>query len=168
MSFDLPSLLLDAHVAVSLVGIVTGPVVVYGFLAGKRLDLWNAVFLTTTILTSASGYVLPADRILPSHVVGAVSLVVLAVALVARYARTWPRVYAVAAVTALYLNCFVLIVQLFQKVPALQALAPTQSEPPFLFAQLVALGVFGATAIVAAIRFRTEPKVLPGFNTSRS
>jgi hypothetical protein len=157
MSFDLPSLLLAAHVAVSLVGITTGPVVVYGFLAGKRLDLWNAVFLATTILTSVSGYFLPADRLLPSHVVGAVSLVVLAVALVARYARSWPRVYAVAAVTALYLNCFVLVVQLFQKVPALTTLAPTQSEPPFQIAQLVLLLTFLLTAIAVAVRGRAAP-----------
>jgi hypothetical protein len=157
MSFDPSSVLLAAHVAVSLVGIVTGPVVVYGFLAGRRLDFWNAVFLTTTILTSASGYVLPADRLLPSHVVGAVSLVVLAVALVARYARNWPRVYAVAAVTALYLNGFVLVVQLFQKVPALNSLAPTQSELPFLIAQLALLLTFLVTATASAARGRAVP-----------
>jgi hypothetical protein len=134
------------HVVISLIGIVSGAVAVAGLLSGKRLDTTTAVFLGTTVLTSLTGYGFPFDHLLPSHIVGAISLVVLAVAIYARYARHlaggWRAAYVVCAVAALYFNVFVLVVQLFRRVPALNALAPTQSEPPFAVAQLVVLVLF--------------------------
>lgn len=148
------------HVVISLIGIVSGFVVILGLLTAKRLDGWTAVFLASTVATIATGFGFPFERLLPSHVVGAISLVVLALAIVARYplglAGAWRWIYAVGAVVALYLNVFVLIAQAFMKAPALKALAPTQSEPPFLVTQLFALTLFVVVAIVAAIRFRPE------------
>ena len=149
------------HVVISLIGIGSGLVVLAGLLRAKRLDRWTAVFLASTIATSATGFGFPVDRLLPSHVVGAISLVVLAVAVFARYTRRlagpWRSTYVVTAVIALYLNVFVLIVQTFQNVPALRAVAPTQSEPPFAATQLAALAVFIALGIAASITFRIEP-----------
>ncbi len=148
------------HVVLSLIGILSGFVVVFGLLAAKRLDAWTALFLVTTVLTNVTGFFFPFHRFLPSHGVGIVSLIVLAVAILARYARrlagAWRRIYVVTGVIALYLNVFVLIVQSFQKVPALKAMAPTQSEPPFLVAQLVCMALFIALAIAASIKFRTD------------
>ena len=107
------------HVVISLVGIASGLIVVYGFIAGKRLDIWTALFLLTTVLTSATGFLFPFKHLLPSHIVGGLSLLVLAVAIVARYPRHleggWRRTYVVCAMVALYLNCFVLVVQCFLK-----------------------------------------------------
>jgi hypothetical protein len=149
------------HVLISLVGIGSGLIVMFGFLTGKRLDGLNAVFLVTTVLTSATGFGFPFEHLLPSHKVGILSLVVLAVAIPARYvyhlAGAWRKVYVVAASIALYLNVFVLVVQGFLKVPALKVLAPTQSEPPFLIAQLVVLVVFVGLTILSAKRFHIDP-----------
>src|SRR5260221_10508246 len=149
------------HVALRLVGIGSGCVIVFGLLTGKRVDQWTALFLASTAATSATGFGFPFDHLLPSHLVGIISLLVLAVAVAARYAfrlaRAWRRVYVIAAMTALYLNVFVLVVQLFRKVPALTALAPTQSEPPFAVVQLLLLVLFVTLTAVAAIRFRSEP-----------
>ena len=146
------------HVVISVIGIFTGLIVVWGMLAGKRLDALTAVFLVTTVLTSVTGFGFPIHHFGPPHIVGVISLVVLAMALLARYALhlrgAWRWIYVVTAVTALYLNVFVGIVQAFQKVPALKALAPTQAEPPFAIAQLVALAIFIALAIFASIRFK--------------
>jgi hypothetical protein len=146
------------HVAVSLIAIAAGFVVVFGLLAGKRLDGWTALFLTTTVLTSVSGFGFPFEHLLPSHKLGMISLVVLAVAIAARYgfhmAGAWRSTYSITATLALYLNFFVLVVQLFEKTPALKELAPTQSEPPFLFTQLVVLAAFLALGTFATIRFR--------------
>ena len=134
------------HVVLSLVGIGSGFVVVYGLLTSKRLDGWTALFLTTTVATSVTGFLFPVHHFLPSHAVGIVSLVVLAFAVLARYryglAGRWRRTYAITAVVGLYLNFFVLIAQLFMKVPSLKELAPTQSEPPFLVTQVVVLVAF--------------------------
>jgi hypothetical protein len=134
------------HVAISLIAIAAGFIVLAGLIRGQRLDTWTAIFLVTTIATSVTGYGIPAARLLPSHIVGAISLVVLAIALVARYLRRleggWRRTYVVTAMTALYLNVFVLVVQLFIRVPFLQPLAPTQSEPPFQLAQAAVLVAF--------------------------
>ena len=145
MSFDLATYTL-VHVVISLVGIGSGLVVLLGLLAGKRLNLSTALFLVTTAATSITGYGFPFTHLLPSHVVGAISLVVLAVAIYARYARhlagAWRATYVICAVAALYFNVFVLVVQAFLKVPALHSLAPTQSEPPFAVAQLVVLALF--------------------------
>lgn len=146
-----------AHVLISLVGIVSGFVVLFGLLTAKRLEGWTGLFLVTTVATSVTGFGFPIDIILPSHIVGIISLVVLAIAIIARYAfhlsGFWRSVYVIGAGIALYLNVFVLIVQLFRKVPALNALAPTQSEPPFAFAQGAVLVVFVVLVILAVIRF---------------
>ncbi len=127
------------HVVLSLIGILSGFVVVFGLLSVKRLDGWTALFLVSTVATSVTGFLFPFHRFLPSHAVGILSLIVLGGAILARYALhlagAWRRIYVVCAVIALYLNVFVLIVQLFEKIPALKAMAPTQSEPPFLVAQ---------------------------------
>lgn len=148
------------HVVLSLVGIGSGLVVLYGMLTGKRLDAWTALFLATTVATSVTGFGFPFDHLLPSHKVGIGSLVVLAVAIVARYALrlagAWRWIYAVCAGSALYLNVFVLVVQAFLKVPALNALAPKQEEAPFLVAQLVVLALFVVLTGVATARFRAE------------
>jgi hypothetical protein len=155
------AILLAAHVVISFVGLGSGFVVLAGLLQGKRLDGWTALFLGSTLLTSLSGFPLPADHLLPSHIVGVISVVVLVLAIVARYPRglagPWRRIYVVTALIALYLNVFVAVVQAFLKVPALTALAPTQSEPPFAIAQLVVLALFVALTVVAARRFRGTP-----------
>ena len=146
------------HVVISLVGIGSGFVVLFGLLAGKRLDRWTSLFLTTTVLTSVTGFLLPAHKILPSHIIGAISLVVLGFAIYARYARQlvggWRSVYVVTATLALYFNVFVLVVQSFMKIPALKALAPTQSEPPFAIAQGVVLLLFIVLGVFAVKKFR--------------
>jgi hypothetical protein len=134
------------HVLISLAGIVSGFVVLYGLIKGKRFDRWTGVFLTTTALTSITGFGFPFDHLLPSHKIGILSLLVLAAAIPARYAfrmqGTWRLVYVIGSAFALYFNTFVLVVQSFMKIPALKALAPTQQEPPFLVAQLVVLLAF--------------------------
>jgi hypothetical protein len=149
------------HVLLSLVGIASGLVVVFGLLTGKRLDGWTALFLATTVATSLTGFGFPFDQLLPSHKVGIISLAVLAVAILARYAfhlrGVWRRIYVTTAVAALYLNVFVGVVQAFLKVPALHALAPKQTEPPFLVTQLVVLVLFIVVGIMAAKRFHGEP-----------
>jgi hypothetical protein len=146
------------HVLISLVGIASGLVVLFGLLAGKRLDGWTALFLTTTVLTSVTALMFPFEHVTPGIKVGIISLVILAVAIAARYAfhlaGVWRSIYAVGATLALYLNVFVLVAQLFEKVPALHELAPTGSEAPFLVAQLVVLAAFLALGTLATIRFR--------------
>jgi len=146
------------HVLISLIGIGTGLALMYGFLRGYRMDLLTAAFLATTALTSITGFGFPFTQLLPSHKVGMISLVLLAAAIPARYvfhlAGPWRLTYVVTAAMALYLNCFVLVAQLFMKVPALKALAPTQKEPPFLVAQLMVLALFIGLTILAARRFR--------------
>lgn len=148
------------HVLISVAGIGSGLVVMFGLLGGKRLDSWTALFLATTVLTSVTGFGFPFDHVLPSHILGILSLVVLAVAIPARYrfqlAGAWRAAYIVAAGMALYFNVFVLVVQLFEKVPGLRALAPTQKEPPFLIAQLAVLLIFAALTILAVKRFHLE------------
>lgn len=135
--------LLLAHVLISLVGIVAGFVVIRGFLNRTDSKSWTAVFLATTVATSVSGLLLPADHILPSHVFAVLSLIALPVGIFAHYARPdrrgWDKTYVATSLFAQYLNVFVLVVQLFQKIPALHALAPTQSEPTFAIAQFALL-----------------------------
>src|SRR4030088_1732951 len=147
-----------AHVLISMVGIVSGFVVLFGLLTAKRLEGWTGLFLVTTVATSVTGFGFPIDIILPSHIVGIISLVVLAVAIIARYAfrlaGLWRLIYVIGAGIALYLNVFVLIVQIFRKVPALNALAPTQSEPPFAITHGAVLVLSVVLVIAAAIRFR--------------
>src|SRR5580704_16156388 len=149
------------HVALSLVGIFSGFVVVFGLLTAKQLKGWTALFLATTVLTSVTGFLFPFHKFLPSHGVGTISLIVLAIAIVARYMRqmagAWRKAYVITAMIALYLIVFVLVAQLFQKVPALKRMAPTGSEPPFLVSQLVVMAVFIILTIVAVKRFRINP-----------
>jgi len=149
------------HVGISLAAILSGFVVLCGMLAAKRLDGWTAVFLVSTVLTSATGIFFPFHGVTPAIVVGIISLLVLAVAIFARYARNlsgaWRKIYVVTALFALYFNVFVLIVQAFQKIPALKNIAPTQNDPPFKATQLVVLVAFLVLGIFAAIRFRAAP-----------
>lgn len=148
------------HVLLSLVGIASGMITALGLLAGKRLHGWTVLFLITTIATSVTGFGFPVDRLLPSHIVGIVSLAVLAVAIVARYwfrlAGAWRPTYVICAAAALYLNAFVLVVQAFLKVPQLKAVAPQQTEPVFLLAQAMVLIVSIGLTIVAARYFRGD------------
>jgi hypothetical protein len=146
------------HVIISLVGIVSGILVVLGMLSGSKSNGLIALFLASTILTSVTGYFFPADKVLPSHIVGAISLLVLALAVVAFYGKhlagSWRWIYVVTAVIALWFNCFVGVVQAFQKVSLLQPLAPTQSEPPFQIAQAALLLIMIVAGVVAVRRWR--------------
>jgi len=148
------------HVLITLVGLLAGLVVAGGLVAGKRLDGWTGLFLVMTVATSVTGFGFPAERVLPSHVVGVISLAVLAVTMVARYlkhlAGSWRGIYVVGAVLALYLNFFVLIAQLFFRLPALMAAAPTQKEPPFAITQVVVLALFVWLGRAALRGFRAE------------
>jgi hypothetical protein len=155
------SFLTAAHVVISLIAIVAGAVVCYGFLSARRLDLWTAEFLATTVLTSVTGFIFfPIERFTPGIGIGIVSLIVLAVAILARYyyglAGRWRAAYVISSVAAFYFNVLVLVTQLFDKIPALKALAPTQSEPPFAMAQLVVLVAFIAIGVASTRRFRAR------------
>lgn len=153
--------LTSIHVVISLAGIISGFVVIFGLLGGNRLDRWTAFFLTTTVLTSVTGYLFPVHKLMPSHILGALSLIALAFAIYARYNRHlsggWCSTYVLTAVLAQYFNVFVLVVQSFLKVPSLKALAPTQSEPPFAIAQGVVLVLFLVFGTLAVKRFHVEP-----------
>jgi hypothetical protein len=160
------------HVLLSLVGIGSGLLVAYGLLLGKRFDGATAIFLATTALTSLTGFLFPFERLLTSHILGIISLVVLAVAIQARYARhlvgAWRSTYVVSAVLALFLNVFVLVAQIFMKVPAVHALAPTRTEPPFLVAQLLVMAVFIVLGIFAVKRFRIDPAAASYWGRSKA
>lgn len=155
----------SVHVVISLVGIFTGLVVLFGMFSSNKLEGWTALFLATTVLTSATGFFFPTEHILPSHIVGIISLAVLAIAIYALYSRhlagSWRWIYVVGAVVALYLNVFVGVVQAFQKAPFLSALAPTQSDPPFIVAQLAVLVIFVVLAIVAIRSFHPRADSQP-------
>ena len=145
------------HVIISLIGIVSGLIVLFAMFGGKRLEGVTALFLVTTVLTSVTGFGFPFEHLLPSHIVGMISLVVLAIAILARYslnlAGKWRAIYVITAVMALYLNVFVLVVQSFLKVPALHAMAPKGNEPPFLIAQVVVMALFIVLGILAVRKF---------------
>lgn len=156
----------QVHVAISLIGILSGLAVMAGLLNGRRFDRWTVLFLASTVATSVTGFFFPFHGFTPAIVVGIISLFLLVGAIFARYARglvgAWRWIYVVTAMMALYLNVFVLIVQLFQNVPSLKGLAPTQTEPPFLVAQLSALVIFIILTILATIRFskiHDDPRV---------
>lgn len=139
------------HVLLSLIGIASGFVVLYGFLTSQRLDRWTRLFLWTTVATSVTGFFFPIHKLTPGHVIGILSLIVLTLAIRAR--NRWRKTYVISAMIALYFNVFVLVVQLFEKVPALNALAPTQSEPPFQIAQGIVLLLFVLLGIRATLKF---------------
>ena len=146
------------HVALSLIGIFAGLVVAGGFVAGQRLDGWTGLFLVTTVLTNVSGFGFPFVTFLPSHAVGIISLLILPLVVAARYwkhlAGVWRGVFVGGSVFVLYLNVFVLLVQLFRRVPALIVSAPTQKEPPFVVTQLVVLVLFVWLGMAAWKGFR--------------
>jgi len=137
------------HVVISLIGLTSGFIVLWGLLSRQRLERWTALFLATTIATSLTGFLFPVDHVTPGHVLGVISLVLLAIAVVARYGRQlaggWRPAYVASAVAAQYLNFLVLVVQLFQKVPA----------PAFAVTQLITLAAFVALGVVAVRRFRS-------------
>jgi hypothetical protein len=149
------------HVIISLVAIVSGLVVLVGMLRASRLPGWTALFLVTTILTSVTGFMFPISGVTPAIVLGLISIVILAIALAALYLKhlsgAWRWIYVTTALASLYFNVFVLIVQAFQKVPALQKLAPTQSESPFQIAQGVTLLAIVILGTLAVRRFRPAP-----------
>ena len=147
------------HVIISLIGIGSGLIVLCGIFGGKRLDGLTALFLATTVLTSLTGFGFPFEHVTPGIILGILSLVVLAIAVPARYsfhmAGKWRSIYVVTAVIALYFNCFVLIAQSFLKVPALHALAPKGNEPPFAIVQVVLLVLFIVAGVLAVKKFRS-------------
>jgi hypothetical protein len=146
------------HVLISLVGIASGLVVLFGLIGGNRLDGMTAIFLITTVLTSVTGFFFPFHGVTPAINVGILSLVLLAVAIAARYALhlagAWRTTYVITAMIAQYFNCFVLVAQSFEKIPALHALAPTQKEPPFAIAQGLLLLAFIVLIVYAVKGFR--------------
>lgn len=145
------------HTIISMVAIVAGLVVVGGLMAGARIDGWTGIFLLTTALTSLTGFFFPFTRLLPSHWVGIISLIILPFVIAARYwahlRGGWRGTYVVGSVLVLYLNFFVLMVQLFHRTPALLALAPKQNEPPFVATQLLVLALFVWLGFAAFRRF---------------
>jgi hypothetical protein len=152
------------HVVISLVGIGTGFIVMYGITTGQRLPRWTAWFLAFTVLTSLTGFLFPLKQIGPPHIFGVISLVVLALALYGLYgaklAGSWRWIYVAGAVIAQYLNVFVLIAQAFNKIPALNQFAPTQTtEPAFAVSQLVLLAIYVWVGILGVKRFRPSGAV---------
>jgi hypothetical protein len=151
------------HVAISLVGIVSGLIVLFGMFGAKRMDGMTAIFLATTVLTSVTGFFFPFHGVTPGIILGVLSLIVLALCIPARYtfhmAGRWRAIYVITAVIALYFNCFVLIVQSFQKIPALHALAPKGNEPPFGIAQGILLVLFIIAGIGAVKKFQPNPEI---------
>ena len=157
MIFDVTTLV-GFHTVVSLIALVAGVLVVFGMVGSATMPGLTALFLATAVITSATGFLFPVDRILPSHIFGVVSLLALAAAIAGRYAfgfaGGWRVTYVLCVVLATYLDAFVAVVQTFLKVPAAHALAPTQTEPPFAIAQGLLLLVFAVLTVLAARRFR--------------
>jgi hypothetical protein len=151
------------HVIISLIAIASGIVVMFGLLGSRRMPGWTAIFLLFTILTSVTGFLFPFDKLLPSHMIGILSLVLLAIACIALYGMklsgAWRWIYVLTAMVSLYLNVFVLVVQAFLKVGPLHALAPSNppSEPPFAILEGIVLVFFVIVIIGAVRRFRPAP-----------
>ena len=169
MTWGIPtSTFLQIHVILSLIGIASGLIVFYGLLTSQRYPLLTALFLLTTILTSVTGFPLAPFGFDPPRAVGTLSLILLAAAVAALYvfdlSGAWRGIYVATAVAALYLNVFVGVVQSFQKLAFLNSLAPTQTEPPFIIAQAVVLGIFIVTqptfAGAGPVLFRAPPSKL--------
>jgi hypothetical protein len=156
VTFD-PTTYTGFHTWLSLIGLATGMVVVAALLRAQSAPLWTALFLTAAVATDVTGYGFATTQILPSHVIGAVSLLAAAAAILARYkfhlAGAWRWAYAASAVALLYFLAFVAIAQAFLKVPTLQVLAPTGSEPAFAVTQLVVLVLFVALGVIATKAF---------------
>jgi hypothetical protein len=149
-----------AHTVISIVAIAAGLVVVGGLIAGVRIDGWTGIFLVTTVLTSITGFFFPFTQLLASHHVGIISLIILPVVIAARYWKhlvgPWRGIYVVGSVLVLYLNFFILIVQLFRRIPSLIVAAPKQTEPPFVLTQLLVLALFAWLGFAAFRRFRPQ------------
>ena len=161
MTWGIPThLFLQIHVALSLIALVSGLVVLFGLLKGRALGGWTELFLVTIILTSVTGFPLPPFGLDPPRMVGILSLVLLAVALLAIYvfrvSGPWRWIYVVAAMTALYLDAFVGVIQAFAKLSFLHELAPTGSEPPFVIVQVLVLVFFVVFGFLARRRFRPK------------
>lgn len=146
------------HLIISMIAIGLGFIVAGGLLASNRMPGWTLWFLVLTILTNATGFLFPFTKILPSHVVAIISLVLLAVAVYALYGKdlsgVWRAVYVVTAMLALWFNVFVLIAQSFQKVALLNVYAPTGAEPPFAITQGIVLVFFIGLIILGIKRFK--------------
>src|SRR6476620_5231016 len=151
------------HVIITLVAIGSGLIVVGGMFASDRLPVTTALFLFTTALTSVTGFLFPIHGFTPALGVGILACVVLALALFALYKEHlvggWRWIYVITVVASLYLNVFILVVQTFVKVSALNALAPTQTEPPFAITQAVVLAIFILIALIAVTTFH-PPKAV--------
>jgi hypothetical protein len=149
------------HTLISLIAIFTGIVVLCGLLTGNPLEGWTKWFLITAVATTVTGFFFPFHGVTPAIVLGIITVPVLAITIYARYSRrlagAWRWAYVLGAVMSLYFNLFVLVVQAFEKVPALHAMAPTQTESPFKLTQLVVLIVSVGLAVVAVIRFHPKP-----------
>lgn len=149
--------LIIIHTALSLIALAVGTSVITDLLGAQQRESLTKLFLATSVLTSATGFLFPFTQFLPSHGVAIVALLVLAVIIPARYRYqlrgAWRWIYASGAVASLYFLVFVLIAQLFTKIPALQAAAPTLSEPPFAVTQAVVFVLFAGLGIVAARKF---------------
>src|ERR1700734_467051 len=162
LGLSLPTFTL-VHVIISLIGIVSGLIVMFGLLGSNRMAGMTALFLLTTILTSATGFLFPVEKLLPSHIIGILSLVLLAIACIALYAMklsgAWRWIYVVTAMVSLYFNVFVLVIQSFLKIPALTALAPGNppSGPVFGVVQGIVLLFFVLMIIGGIRRFRPMP-----------
>jgi len=157
--FDITTITL-VHTVISIVAITAGLVVVGGLIAGARIDGWTGIFLVTSVLTSVTGFFFPFTKLLASHNIGIISLIILPLVIAARYwkhlAGPWRGAYVVGSVLVLYLNFFVLIVQLFRRIPALIVAAPKQMEPPFVLTQLLILALFAWLGFAAFRRFRPQ------------
>ena len=162
------STFVTVHVIISLIGIVAGIIVMFGMLGSNRMPGLTAIFLLFTILTNATGFLIPplvSEKLLPSHIIGALSLVLLAVACFALYGKklsgAWRWIYVLTALISLYLNVFVLVIQSFLKIPALHALAPSvpPGGPPFAIVQGIVLVFFVIVIIGAIRRFRPMPSL---------
>jgi hypothetical protein len=161
MTWGIPTdIFLDIHVALSLIGLVFGLIVLYGLLSGEVFGVWTALFLLAMILTNVTGFPLPPFGLDPPRMVGILSLVLLAIAVLAIYVfrlrGAWRWIYVVTAMIALYLDAFVGVIQAFAKLTFLHSLAPTQSEPPFLIVQVIVLVIFVALGFLAVRRFHPE------------
>jgi hypothetical protein len=151
------------HTVISIVAIAAGLVVVGGLIAGVRIDGWTGIFLVTTAVTSITGFFFPFGKLLASHWIGIISLVILPFVIAARYWKQlrggWRGIYVVGTVLVLYLNFFILLVQLFRRIPALLVAAPKQTEPPFVLTQLLVLALFAWLGVAAFRRFRPQSVV---------
>jgi hypothetical protein len=162
MTWGIPTdLFVKIHVVLSLIGIASGLIVLLGMVGGRLLGGLTALFLATTVLTSVTGFPLPPVVLDPPRIVGIISLVAIAVAIAALYlfhlSSAWRWIYVVTALVALFFNCFVGIIQSFDKIPALHAIGPSQDAPVVHVAQLVLLVIFVVAGIVAVIRFHPNP-----------